>query len=426
MNFILTALTCFGLIYTILQNDSRTMCEVFSESDIQKTTSQYLNFLGDKINNLTQEEIKSYFVEDINLDKSKDVPTKTILVWDLGGSYFKLSYVHIGIKNGEVVCEIDKPLEIAYPEMTDETRKIKWEDWAVEKVFDFVKNNKKIPDASSLIVSYPLKYDGMGDARVEKFTKFFCFDNHVNNDETIINSISKSIDNEFTKRFELKEIGPVDENIKSKLKVKTVLNDSVANYFSSKYKNSDFSIGIIVGTGTNAAFPVTIGKKYVFNSEWGSFKPKDITYLPKELELYGRMCLQSNNANFLDVIAANGCKFDLVNSFFPENKTPITKENFKEILNNKEDPRSDVYKTVMKRSKQLIAALTTAVNKYNGCKDCLIITNGSGFDDENECKKFEEELKLLNQIEPIKISLYKEKNLTLKGSALYTFYYLIK
>lgn len=438
MKILLTALTYVSLIYTTSQKHNQSMdqkkCEVFSVQDIQKTSSRYLNFLREKIGQMEQnKEFDSYLVEDIEIDKTKDVSNKTILVWDLGGSYFKLGYVHIGIKDGKITCEIDTPKEIGYPETTEATRGINWEDWAVDKMFDFIEESRKLPDASSLIVSYPLKYDGKGDARVERFTKFFCFNNKVQENETIINSITRSIEAKFLERYSLKETeykrlifnSEDDEEIKNRLRVKTVLNDSVANYFSSKYKDSEFSIGIILGTGTNAAFPVTINKhQYVFNSEWGSFRPEDITYLPKEIELFENMCAKSENVNFLDVIAANGCKFELVNSFFPD-KTPITKLNYETIINDEEDPRSSIYKIVMKRSKQLIAALTNAVIKLNENKDCLIITNGSGFDDKEDCKNFVEELKQLKKNEDGKIELFKDRGLTLKGSALYTFYYLL-
>ncbi|KAF9764397.1 Hexokinase type 2 [Nosema granulosis] len=420
--------------------------EEFSQKDVDSVILQYKSHLEEYFKNLDEDKIKTGFIKDIVIDKSKDVPEKNILVWDLGGSFFKLCFVKIKIINGKISCRSGAPKNISYPQVSDETRKIHWEDWAVENMLEFVKEQNIIPDSSSLIVSYPLKYDGEGDASVERFTKFFCF-NNTTSDKKIISSIQESINKQVSTQFPDCKLSR--KELLDRLTVKTVLNDSVANYFSSKYKETAFGIGIILGTGTNAAFPVTLnGQRYVFNSEWGSFEPKGLPYIKEEIEIYNDMCKEFTNVNFLDVIAANGCKFDLLNRILGRKENLITKDNYKELL--LED--SPLYDVLMKRSKQIIAGMTWAVisinkpqeccnlecltkeclskeNWINDCSrfECLIVTNGSGFDNVVECKNFEEIMEVKPEdLENVNLVFYRDTGLTITGSALYTLHYLMK
>ncbi|EOB14451.1 Hexokinase-2 [Nosema bombycis CQ1] len=296
-------------------------------------------------------------------------------------------------------------------------------------MIDYVLNNNILPDASSLIVSYPLCHTE-NDSYVETFTKFFAFERPVKRKimEAVRESISKILVNKKEKLYEKFQI----DNIEERLAVKTVVNDSVASYFSSKLRSYDFSISIILGTGTNAAFNIKYqDEKYVLNSEWGSFTPKSIEFWEKEIEIFKKMEeLYNKNVNFLDVIAANGCKFDLINILLPPDHEKITKENYKDVIENPSDLRAKIYKIVMERSKQIIAALTLAAIRNSNKKSCLIVTNGSGFDNPKDSEAFKEIFDDLIQNviimgDDFEVEFLHEEGLTLIGSALYTLHRII-
>ncbi|EQB60724.1 hexokinase [Vairimorpha apis BRL 01] len=324
-----------------------------------------------------------------------------------------------------------------------------WFDW-VAKIFvnDYI-DHKITPDSISLIFSYPVRYEE-NFAYPVKFSKFWCFEektslnlnikaylesaikekieNYIFLSENIINQNKNTATDELNStklsendNYNLNNI--VNENRFSKsLKVNSVLNDSVATFFASKFIDNSKSIGIILGTGTNGSF--CINDYYIFNSEWGNFKPKSLK-LMKEEELV--LSQQKDHCNFLDVICGNGYKSRILSNLLENENHYITHENLdlaSILKENIDDKCKRLLLELIERSSKILSALICAVIKKYNSSNINIILNGSGFSQDNQRFNFitilKETLERL-ELKNMNLNIIYEEGLTFVGAAYYEY-----
>lgn len=214
----------------------------------------------------------------------------------------------------------------------------------------------------------------------------------------------------------------LDSRFLKRLKVRSVLNDSVATFFASKFVDNKKSIGIILGTGTNGSF--LINEIYVTNSEWGNFRPKSFK-LMKEEELV--LCQQGDHCNFLDVICGNGYKSRILSNLLKRENIEIDQEDLdiaSILMNDANDYRKYVVLELVKRSSKILSALICAVVKKYDSSDINIILNGSGFCQNDQRLKF---VKILEDtaynlgLKNVKLNILYEEGLTFVGAAYYEY-----
>lgn len=408
--------------------------------DTQINIKNLINKIKDKNENTNEKLEKKNDFSELN---------KIICVLDVGGSFFKIAYVSISVINEKLDYDIIRKKEIKYPEKTSYTSLMFWFDW-VAKIFvnDYI-DHKITPDSISLIFSYPVRYEE-NFAYPVKFSKFWCFEektslnlnikaylksaikekieNYIFLSENIINQNKNTATDELNStklsendNYNLNNI--VNENRFSKsLKVNSVLNDSVATFFASKFIDNSKSIGIILGTGTNGSF--CINDYYIFNSEWGNFKPKSLK-LMKEEELV--LSQQKDHCNFLDVICGNGYKSRILSNLLENENHYITHENLdlaSILKENIDDKCKRLLLELIERSSKILSALICAVIKKYNSSNINIILNGSGFSQDNQRFNFiailKETLERL-ELKNMNLNIIYEEGLTFVGAAYYEY-----
>ena len=198
-----------------------------------------------------------------------DVPTGKetgeYLAVDIGGS--NLRVLGVKLEGGGKLSLIGQPEQVKLDE--------KYKTGSAEQLFDliaetigrYMRNNKIDPNR-------PIKLG---------FTWSF---------PIIQTDIAIGIHKEWTKGWKIdgvlgKGVGGLLKEALNRKNVKNVIvaaicNDTVGTLAAARYKNPDADVGIILGTGTNAAFPILLNeirewlrptelKRMIINSEWGNF-----------------------------------------------------------------------------------------------------------------------------------------------------------
>ncbi|XP_045532097.1 uncharacterized protein LOC123719054 [Pieris brassicae] len=416
------------LLFLICLAHTLDKIESLDKSQMEKIKDEYFKKISGDIGNIKKDLDKNleYLVQDVEPHKfNKNLTDVRIIVLDMGGTYFKIAQIEIDFNEGAIVdYRVVNTVEIEYPRNEKNIKEKYWHDWAAEKLVSYVKKNDITPDFCSIVFSYPICYKG-DQVFPCAFTKFFCFEK----EESLSHEIMTSINDSILYLLENKYSG-ANKCLKRGLQIKSVLNDAVANYFYSKSKESSNSVAIILGTGTNAAFSFEAnGNKYVYNSEWGAFVPEMKT-LPEEQEILKEMKSSGVTINFLDTIAANGCRIPLLNRISKKRNLGfrnIDKNNIQEIAKNTNAPEHEYYRILSIRSKQILVSLLAAVISIKEQEQWEIILNGSGFNDKEDCDEFIEMtidfLRYLGIQSDITYST--ENNLVLIGSAFYTVYKIL-
>ncbi|KAF3323530.1 hexokinase-2-like protein [Carex littledalei] len=189
---------------------------------------------------------------------------------DLGGTNFRVLRVQLGGKKGRVVDQ--DHLEVSIPPHLM--------IGACQDLFDFIaealsrfaaleSEEHKLPEGKQrelgFTFSFPVKQLSLSSGTLIKWTKGF----------SIEEAIGKDVVAELTKAMERQGLD---------MKVTALVNDTVGTLVGGRYDDSDVMAGVILGTGSNAAYverASTISKwhgdlpqsgEMVINMEWGNFK----------------------------------------------------------------------------------------------------------------------------------------------------------
>ncbi|WUR03079.1 hexokinase [Vairimorpha necatrix] len=405
---------------TLSSEPDYTIAE-YSREDLESVFNQYKNTLSHNISNMSNlPNIKNTLVEDIHLNDQIISREHSVAVLDVGGSYFKIAMVKIKKNEEKFDLEISSVMSFPFPPMKKGIV-MGWYNWVAEQYLNYMSKEEIVPDFASLIFSYPIEYKDDKIARPSILSKHWCFENKEILKSDLQTSLNNAITNKITKNQNFKNI--FDK--KEKFLVLSVLNDSVATFLSSKVIVEGEAVGVILGTGTNGAFTIkNNNKKYVYNTEWGAFKPENIKLIVEEEEFIKGI---KTNYNYLDVLIGNGYKCGILNKIISTRKLDLFCVQGNSIANIMSRDDEDVYKKIVKglinRSRQLIIALVCAVAANIESDQITILLNGSGYSETSERETFIEMLnqyakEIFNIDADIKV-VYKE-GLTFYGAAYYS------
>ncbi|KCZ80773.1 hypothetical protein H312_01831, partial [Anncaliia algerae PRA339] len=209
----------------------------------------------------------------------------------------------------------------------------------------------------SIILSFPLESFSLEEGKVKKICKIFPFKK-----ETFLNT---DIVKELNKQCQLKNIN---------VQFKTVLNDAVATAVSSYFIDNSTILSVILGTGTNCAAIMknTDDCKKIINLEWSNFDSEKIKKTDFDKAIIQQLKDQEIDFNILDVLIG-GLKFVEICSMYcaskgVNNTNMLTFKNFIQVLNKREEERTDEEKIInkcihdiKKRTLRILSALIVAV-----------------------------------------------------------------
>jgi hexokinase len=189
---------------------------------------------------------------------------------DLGGTNFRVLRVELGGKEGRVVDQ--EPQEVSIPPHLMIGSCHDLFDFIAEALSRFVATEGekyKLLEGKQrelgFTFSFPVKQLSLSSGTLIKWTKGFCIEE----------AIGKDVVEELTEAMERQGLN---------MKVTALVNDTVGTLVGGRYDDSDVMAGIILGTGSNAAYverASTISKwhgelpesgEMVINMEWGNFK----------------------------------------------------------------------------------------------------------------------------------------------------------
>ncbi|KAJ4790839.1 Hexokinase [Rhynchospora pubera] len=189
---------------------------------------------------------------------------------DLGGTNFRVLRVQLGGKEGGVVRQEHKEVSIPPHLMVGSSHDLF--DFIAEALSSFVASEGeeyKVPEGKQrelgFTFSFPVKQLSLSSGTLIKWTKGFCIEETVGQDVVA----------ELTKAMERQGLD---------MKVAALVNDTVGTLVGGRYEDGDVVTGVILGTGSNAAYverASSIPKwhdelpksgEMVINMEWGNFK----------------------------------------------------------------------------------------------------------------------------------------------------------
>ncbi|XP_027358112.1 hexokinase-1-like [Abrus precatorius] len=189
---------------------------------------------------------------------------------DLGGTNFRTLRVHLGGKEKGVVNLESEEVAIPPHLMTGSSHELF--DFIATKLAKFVESEPEEfhpPPGRQrelgFTFSFPVKQTSIASGSLIKWTKGFNIEDVVGED----------VVGELTKSF---------EKVGLDMRVAALVNDTVGTVARGRFSNQDVIAGVILGTGTNAAYvehahaipkwhgPLPKSGKMVINMEWGNFR----------------------------------------------------------------------------------------------------------------------------------------------------------
>lgn len=190
---------------------------------------------------------------------------------DLGGTNFRV--VKVVLSNGKV-AEV-KAVENAIPKECMIGTTAMLFDFIASEVKAFVEREMDVSSGKSVPVgftfSYPIKQSGIRNGELICWTKGF----HI--PDTVGKDVVQLMEDSFSK-------------IDLKAHIFAILNDTVGTLAASRFTDQDTEIGVILGTGSNAAYIETesnitklgstgdANSKMIINIEWGNLQSSSLPY----------------------------------------------------------------------------------------------------------------------------------------------------
>lgn len=175
-----------------------------------------------------------------------------------------------------------------------------------------------------------------------------------------------------------------------KVSVQVLANDTTATLMSEPLKMNDFPIGVVLGTGTNAAYFKSRGQEHCMatNVEWASFDAHSLKITKYDKDIQDDLEKKGKSWKRLDCMLG-GYKFlEILNrssgDILPE-KFDYTLENVKEIIErgDEDDEKYKHIKQVKTRTMKIISALIFAIlelEKVSSETTISLILNGTIFE----------------------------------------------
>ncbi|KAK7245466.1 hypothetical protein RIF29_40312 [Crotalaria pallida] len=194
---------------------------------------------------------------------------------DLGGTNFRTLRVHLGGKEKGVVNIESEEVSIPPHLMTGSSHELF--DFIASSLAKFVSSEPEEfhpPPGRQrelgFTFSFPVKQTSIASGTLIKWTKGFNIEDVVGED--VVGELTKSL-----------------EKIGLDMRIAALVNDTVGTLARARFINQDVVAGVILGTGTNAAYvershaipkwhgPQPKSGEMVINMEWGNFRS---SYLP--------------------------------------------------------------------------------------------------------------------------------------------------
>ncbi|WOL14140.1 hexokinase-2 [Canna indica] len=189
---------------------------------------------------------------------------------DLGGTNFRVLRVQLGGRGRRVTAQENK--QVAIPPSLMFGKSDELFDFIAKELANFVAsegNDFEMQEGRQrelgFTFSFPIKQSSVSAGTLVKWTKGFNIDETVGRDVSV----------ELTKAMERQHLD---------MRIAALVNDSVGTLAGGRYYEEDVSLGVILGTGTNAAYAessdampkwhglLPTSEEMVVNMEWGNFK----------------------------------------------------------------------------------------------------------------------------------------------------------
>ncbi|ORE00417.1 HKDC1 [Hepatospora eriocheir] len=352
-----------------------------SKSQIDEIANNYYNHIITNIDkdNLQKEELIFDYVDKVRVNKEN-----TILLIDMGGTYFKYKI---------------------FNQMFEESRLIKIECSDNIEIFEYIANqineiylknielfNEEIP----IILTFSFPYNKVSSNRafMNKIAKNMPFKNNYLNKE-----INKSIKDFFNK---------INKEID--INIQLILNDTVAVLLSDdnkeNYSDNTIQIGLVCGTGSNMAFYNE--NDIIVNAEWYKFTLPENIMTSYDYKLRDEML--ANNQEYFNthtLLSGKDC-LSLFKIIYKEffKKEPSDTEVIK-LLNDDSLISDDknfyltkVFKKIFLRNQCITTGLIKGVTKlFSDPKKLIVKLNGSVYKNSFVADYLEKALKENTQME---------------------------
>lgn len=359
------------------------------------------------LRNGASERYPNMFQETFVYDKDISMPHHDILmlVIDFGGSTLKLGLYQL--KNSKFI-ENMLPKRINIPDK-EEIKDIDAFDWVATQVDEYVgKTDKKI--LAGLTFSYPVKQTSIKSGRILSLMKNFHF------------------------KVDHLEIDPVEEmNLALEKKgldisVCALSNDTVATLMSVTEFKNDHKIGIVLGTGTNAAYfrKEKNGTYQAINMEWASFDSHRIKRNIYDVQFEEDLHSQKNRTAFLDRMIGGYGFVPLLNMALKDmgiSDKGLTMDQIEKIINeaNENSEEFKLIKSIKTRTARILTGLLLGFIENMNVKPSEYVTlilNGTIFVQEFDFESFKEEMfRFLNltNLTPQQLRFVIPKDASLRG-----------
>ncbi|KAL2234776.1 hexokinase-1 [Sesamum indicum] len=188
---------------------------------------------------------------------------------DLGGTNFRVLRVQLRGRGGVVHQEI---AEVSIPPALTGGTSDELFDYIAEKLANFVAEEERLfhqPPVKQrelgFTFSFPVMQTSINSGTLIRWTKGFAINDAVGQDVVV----------ELTKALKRKGV---------EMRVAALVNDTIGTLARGRYTNNNVYLGVILGTGTNAAYvecaqaipkwhgPLPKSGEMVINMEWGNFR----------------------------------------------------------------------------------------------------------------------------------------------------------
>lgn len=348
--------------------------ELYTDHELQKVTTNFKKYIQYKQNNNNPKELhntKTYSDKNMYLDtflkpkpdilSEKPITITKILAIDIGGSFLKL-VLYIFNKETKKISKL-KNLE-KYSLTQNDIVNVDLFEFVAQKVKLYLQdiNLQEEELHSAVTFSYPLQHKSISSGSVlvigknPKFKKI----------EVGVDPVQRL--NEL-----FKNMGIV---------VKIILNDTTATLCSS-LGNNKFIIGLVLGTGCNAAY-TAFDKNKIINIEWARYDDKSLKYSEFDVKLKEEMIKQGVEYQPIDNLIGGGTFVQMVEYYLGRDMS-IDKIN-KKIAEYKVDENKTelilIIEKIKSRTAQLLSGLIMGIVLANDEYDGMIIIslNGSAYE----------------------------------------------
>ncbi|ELQ76102.1 Hexokinase [Trachipleistophora hominis] len=340
-------------------------------------------------------------------DHSTITYDKEMLVIDFGGSFLKCGIYALEGKTVKPIHPIEQyPLPKRWRNSTKRADCFEWMAFHI----DYFLRSKNYCKAlrAGMTFSHPVNQTSIRSGTILSLGKDFPFKNI---DITKENDPVKLLNKELQKR-------------KVPVVVDVLLNDATATLASILFtgdRQETFSIGIILGTGTNAAYVdhIFCKKPRIINTEWASFDSLNLNVTPcderieemvkEEGKVYKRLDCMVGGYQFANLINIMCERENITKRLKLDDILRIVEEcETKSFISDQEMFICKCYEVLKKRNAQILVTLVLSLIKSQAVQPSTMVEiaiNGSQFSNPKELRFFEEELK-----RQCATSLYKYEN----------------